>query len=338
MAILRFSLKIILCVVFFILFSIVLLSMMHESLGKLSNKFVSSAPLGTDDVFVRYMGNTNLLFSDGDTNLLIDGWFTRPSLTELTFGLIEPDMSAIDQAFERGSIDNIAAVIPLHSHFDHAMDSPEVALRTGAQLLGSMSTANIGKGWGLSEEQIEVIEPNKQYRFGRFQVTLIPSKHFEFPNSSVAEALLEEIEITKPLVPPVKAADYKMGGAFTVYIQHPSGNIVVQGSAGFIPNALDELEADVVFLGIGGLSSQTESYRKAYWQHTVKAVGPSKVYPIHWDSLTDSLEEKPVMPNLIFSKLLKFSSTSSLNHAFSSSEADGVDIGLLPMWKNVGLF
>ena len=50
----------------------------------------------------------------------------------------------------------VAAVIPLHAHYDHAMDAPEVARRTGALLLGSESSANVARGWGLPERQIQV--------------------------------------------------------------------------------------------------------------------------------------------------------------------------------------
>ena len=338
MKLFRISLMIVVSVLLFLLFSFLVLTLMHESFEGYDDKFAKPEPADAHGVSVRFMGNTNLLFSDGDTNILIDGWFSRPSLLSLAVGRIEPDLTAITDAFEKGKIGKLAAVIPVHSHYDHAMDSPEVARRTGAQLLGSESTANIARGWGLSENQIDVVQLNESYQYGDFSVTLIPSEHFEFPNANLREAALGDIQITQPLVPPAKVTDYKMGGAFTVYIKHPRGNVLVQGSAGFTPNALDSLSADVVFLGVGGINLQTDKYRKAYWKHIVEATNPSKIYPVHWDSLTDSLGDKPVTQNLLFSSFLKVSSTSSLSYTFANADKDNIDIALLPMWKPINLF
>jgi len=110
----------------------------------------ATAEHASSRVRVSWLGNTNVLVTDGETAILTDAWFTRPSDLEILFGRIGPDLGAIDRALERAEIEQLAAVIPVHSHFDHAMDAPEVAERTGAMLVGSESTANIGRGWGLA--------------------------------------------------------------------------------------------------------------------------------------------------------------------------------------------
>jgi L-ascorbate metabolism protein UlaG (beta-lactamase superfamily) len=310
----------------------------HEDLEPYRSYFVEAAPIKPGSVRMQFMGNTNLLFSDGSTTILIDGWYTRPGLMDLAIGKVEPDLNAISDGLERGRVGRVDAIIPMHSHYDHAMDSPEVAVRTGALVLGSNSTANIARGWGLAENKIVVAQPNQHYQFGNFTVTLIPTNHFEFANAQLREAALADIEITQPLIPPVKALEYKMGGAYSLHIQHPKGSALVQGSAGFIPGALDNVQADVVFLGVGGLPSQTEQYQQAYWQHVVRATKPKQLYPVHWDSLTDELEEQPVMQNLLLSKVLGFNTSASLDYAIERAKNDGVKIGLLPMWTDLALF
>ncbi|MEM9731376.1 MAG: MBL fold metallo-hydrolase, partial [Myxococcota bacterium] len=97
---------------------------------------------GTDDipdgaVSVRYTGTATLVFSDGETTWMTDGWFSRPSLVAVLSAPIEPDVDAIETGLARNEVDDLVAVFPLHSHYDHAMDAPEVAKRTGALLLGS---------------------------------------------------------------------------------------------------------------------------------------------------------------------------------------------------------
>ncbi len=318
--------------------SLAVLLLVRDDLSSFDDYFVASSGESAAAITVRYMGNTNLLISDGTTALLTDGWFSRPSTTQLLFGEIAPDMEAISDAMTRGEIGQVAAVIPVHSHYDHAMDSPEVARRTGALLVGSESTANIGRGWGLPEEQIRVVGSEEALQFGDFTVTLIKSQHFQFPDPDMAAAALEDPLITEPLVPPVSALDYKMGGAYSVHIAHPLGTVLLQGSAGYVTGALDEYRADVVILGVGGVAAQTPSYQRDYWEEIVRVVRADRVFPVHWDSLTDPLQDDPVMPNLLWSRVLDFQAEAGINYALDNARNDGIDAALFPMWEEVVLF
>lgn len=255
----------------------------------------ASPEIPSGSVTVRFTGTATLLFSDGETAWMTDGWFTRPGLLELLWGRIEPDPAAIERGLARNGIGpsgigRLAAVFPVHSHYDHAMDAPEVARRTGALLLGSESTANIGRGWKLSERQIRVVGNRTPIRLGRFTVTPIESRHFQFPDPAIAERALGNPEIERPLVPPVAAFDYRVGKAYVLHVSHPKGTWLIVGSAGFIEGDLAGFDADVVFLGVGGLGSQTDAYRETYWRETVARAHPSRVIPIHWDSLTAPIE------------------------------------------------
>jgi len=237
-------------------------------------------------VTVRFSGTATLLFSDGETQWMTDGWFSRPGPLRLLAGKIGPDLQAIEAGLAANKITQLAAVLPLHSHYDHAMDAPEVARRTGAMLLGSESTANIGRGWNLPESQIQVLVDRQPVQLGKFVITPIESRHFEFPDPAVRERALGEPLISEPLVPPVSAFDYRVGKAYVLHVSHPKGSWLIVGSAGYVEGALKELSADTVFLGVGGLGSQTADYMENFWRETVTAVSPSRIIPIHFDSLT----------------------------------------------------
>ena len=237
-------------------------------------------------VRVRYTGTATLVFSDGETTWMTDGWFSRPGPFALLLGEIEPDVAAIERGLARNGVERAAAVFPMHSHYDHAMDAPEVARRTGAILLGSESTANIGRGWGLPESQIRVVRDREPIQLGRFTLTPIESLHFEFPDPAIRERALGDPDISEPLVPPVAVFDYKVGIAYMLHVAHPRGSCLIVGSAGFVEGALEGLDVDVVFLGTGGLGSQTSAYRESYWRETIERTRPKRVIPIHWDSLT----------------------------------------------------
>lgn len=241
-------------------------------------------------VTVRHSGTATLVFSDGETTWMTDGWFTRPGPFDLLFGEIAPDAAAIERGLARLEVRDAAAVFPVHSHYDHAMDAPEVAKRTGALLLGSESTANIGRGAGLDESRIRVVADRQPIAIGRFVVTPIESRHFEFPDPAVRERALGTPDITEPLVPPAATFDYRVGTAWVLHVAHPRGTWLIVGSAGYVPGGLAGFEADTVFLGVGGLGSQSDDYRETFWRETAGLTKVSRVIPIHWDSLIGPME------------------------------------------------
>lgn len=296
----------------------------------------TSIPPGS--VTVRFVGTSTLLFSDGETSFLVDGWFSRFGTLQLLRGEIAPDVEAIAQGLDRLGVSRLAAVLPVHSHFDHAMDAPEVAKRTGAMLLGSTSTANIGRGWGLPESQIRVVRDGEAIELGRFTLTPIETRHFEFPDPEVRERALGEPEITAPLVPPVGAFDYRVGTPWAIHVVHPLGSLLVQGSAGYVEGGLAGRPAEIVFLGIGGLGTQTADYRETYWHETVVVPGARHVVPIHWDSLVGPLEG-PFTGEMRAMSILSGDTATTLEFVRAKVAASpGLQISTLPRWDEVVLF
>jgi len=297
-----------------------------------------SAAIPPGAVTVRYTGTATLLFSDGETAIMTDGWFSRPGPLRIALGSIGPDLEAIDRGLSRNGVDRLAAVFPMHSHYDHAMDAPEVARRTGALLLGSESTANIGRGWGLPEAQIRIVVDREPIRIGAFVLTPIESRHFQFADPRVRERALGDPQISEPLVPPVGVFEYRLGKAYALHVSHPKGTWLVQGSAGHVEGGLAGFEADVVFLGVGGLGSQTDAYREAYWRETVGRTGPSRVIPIHWDSLTGPIEG-PFTGPVRAAALLSGGSDRTLAFLKEKEAASpGVRFSTLPRYDEVVLF
>jgi L-ascorbate metabolism protein UlaG (beta-lactamase superfamily) len=253
----------------------------RPDIGRYADRF--DVPAASDDFGVTFLGVATLLLDDGESALLTDGFFSRPSLLKVGLGKIAPDDARIDAVLARAGIDRLDVVAPVHSHFDHALDSAVVAQRTGAVLVGGESTANVGRGGGLPAEQIRVAVPGEPMTFGSFRLTLVESHHCppdRFPGV-----------ITAPVVPPVKVGAYKCGEAWSMLAEHSSGRTaLIQGSAGFVPGALDGWSADVAYLGIGQLGVQSEDYIRTYWAETVAAVGARVVVLTHWDDFFRPLD------------------------------------------------
>src|SRR6478609_11805234 len=173
---------------------------------------------------VTWAGVTTLLIDDGTSAVMTDGFFSRPGLLEVVMRQLSPSAPRIDGCLSRLGVDRLAAVLPVHTHYDHAMDSAAVADRTGAVLVGGESTAYVGRGHGLADDRIRVATPGEPMAFGGFTVTLVESHHCppdRFPG-----------DITAPVVPPVRTGSYKCGEAWSILLAHESDRTaLLQGSA-----------------------------------------------------------------------------------------------------------
>ena len=237
----------------------------------------------TGGLGVTFLGVASLLLDDGESAVMTDGFFSRPSLRKVVLGKVAPNPGRIDAALARVRVERLDAVVPVHTHFDHAMDSAAVAERTGAALVGGCSAAYVGRGLGLPEDRIQVVTPGVPLSFGTFTLTLVESRHCppdRFPGV-----------IDEPVVPPARASAYRCGEAWSVLVEHSSGrSALLQGSAGFGPGALTGRRADVAYLGVGQLGVRGRDYIRSYWAETVTAVGARRVVLTHWDDFFRPLD------------------------------------------------
>jgi L-ascorbate metabolism protein UlaG (beta-lactamase superfamily) len=269
---------------------------------------------------VSWAGVTTLLVDDGSSAVMTDGFFTRPSLFAVVARPLRSSLSRIEDALSRLGVDRLDAVTPVHTHFDHAMDSAAVARLTGAQLIGGTSAANIGRGHGL--DRVEVAVSGEAVTAGAFDITLINGHHCppdRFPG-----------EITAPVSPSARASAYRCGEAWSTLVHHrPTGRrLLIVGSAGYVRGALAGRRADVVYLGVGQLGLQPQSYLCEYWQETVRTVGAHTVVLIHWDDFFRPLD-KPL-------RALPFAGDdldASMRVLTELAAEDGVGLHLPTLWQ-----
>lgn len=230
-----------------------------------------------DGLSVTWIGVATLLIDDGSSALMTDGYFSRPGLATVAAGKVAPSPARVDGCLARAKVSRLEAVIPVHTHFDHVLDSALVADRTGARLVGGQSAANVGRGYGLPQDRIVVAADGEPMQLGTYDVTLIESHHCppdRFPGV-----------IGEPVTPPVRASAYRCGESWSTLVHHrPTGRrLLIQGSAGFVEGALAGQRADAAYLSVGQLGLQPRSYLVDYWTETVRAVGARRVILIHWD-------------------------------------------------------
>lgn len=249
----------------------------RPDIARYADRFDAPAAEPGAPLWAVWMGVATLLLDDGSSALMTDGYFSRPGMTRVAAGKLSPSAARVDGCLGRAEVSRLEAVIPVHTHFDHVLDSALVADRTGARLVGGESAANVGRGYGLPENRLIVAVPGEPIPLGAYDVTLIESHHCppdRFPGV-----------IDAPLTVPARAAAYRCGEAWSTLVHHrPSDRrVLIQGSAGFVKGALRGCRADAVYLGVGQLGLRPRSYLVDYWTETVRTVGARRVILIHWD-------------------------------------------------------
>src|SRR5262249_10499549 len=97
--------------------------------------FSGDAPVGgAGSVRVTWLGTAGFAVQHDEHVLLLDPYLTRPSLSRC---LVAPLQS--DAALVRRLVPRADAIVLSHTHFDHALDTPEIARQTGARIFGSRS-------------------------------------------------------------------------------------------------------------------------------------------------------------------------------------------------------
>ncbi|ACL03521.1 beta-lactamase domain protein [Desulfatibacillum aliphaticivorans] len=238
-----------------------------------------------------FRGTNCLVLKDGKSTLLVDPYFTRVDAKTVFLKKIQPNPKRIEKALNDAQVDQADAILITHAHFDHALDLAHVAKATGAVVYGCESVANVCRGGDLPEDQICVVDPQKPVEIGDFSVRFIPGIHLAFP--FILRLLLRPgRKITAPLRPPARSSAWAEGQVHALHVTHPAGTFFNQGSANWVEGSLKGYEADVAFLGVGGLDLHKADYWDKWYAETAGYVNPKQIYWTHWDDFCLSLDEK----------------------------------------------
>lgn len=259
-------------------------------LTRYQNYYVAEKPSRLpNQLCITFLGASSLLLDDGETQLMIDGFFSRYPLWQVALTPLTTNAAAVDHVLQRLQVNRLQGLFVSHSHYDHAFDSAYIAKHTGAMLYGSESMLNIGKGAGLPDSRMQLYHPAEELKIGKFSITVFPSAHTA-PLFAVNNDIGEHI--SAPLSQPARYFRYKEGGSYDFLIRHGAQRIFIKPDANYLPGALDHVKADILFLGIATLGHQSESFQQAFYSETVSKLSPRLLIPIHWDNFFEPLTPK----------------------------------------------
>jgi L-ascorbate metabolism protein UlaG (beta-lactamase superfamily) len=229
-----------------------------------------------------YLGVAGWLFEGGGKVLISDPYLSRPA--DLDAPLVSDPAAIAARTPARADL-----VFVGHSHVDHLLDAPAVALRTGAQLLGSLSTTRVGGASGVAADHLITVTGGEDYEMGGYSIRAIPSLH-----SAIEDKHTVSGEIGPDPQLPMTFSEYKDGGTLAYLVRLAGRELLVLDTANFIERELAGLRPDIAIIAPG--------LREHIYDYTCRllhAIGdPPIVIATHFDTWTGPPVDAPPSPDL----------------------------------------
>jgi L-ascorbate metabolism protein UlaG (beta-lactamase superfamily) len=185
-----------------------------------------------------YLGVAGWQIDGAQKTILVDPYFSRPNLN----GPIASDPASV-AAHSPARAD---LIVVGHSHVDHALDAPAVAIATGAQVMGSRSTAHLALAAGVPADHIIPIKGGEDYAMNGFSVRVIPSLHSALDDKHTIGG---EIAANPRL--PMTFNEFAEGGTFAYLLRLAGHRILILGTANFIERELVGTNPDIAIIAPG---------------------------------------------------------------------------------------
>jgi len=227
-------------------------------------------------VKVRWTGAAGLEFTDEGETILIDPYHSRVPKSEIFFGRMRPKVDRV-RRYIGGLERELSSVIVGHTHFDHALDIPEVAKYLRGPLIGSRSLAALMTLYDRGES-VTVCEKGERIDLpGGAAVTMLPSRHglvffgrIPYRGDIDSEGAL-----------PLRACDYRLGDIYIPKLEVDGTIFMHAGSANFIESELEGHRCDVLFMCVPGWNKVPD-----YCTRLLEILRPEIIVPFHFDDFS----------------------------------------------------
>jgi L-ascorbate metabolism protein UlaG (beta-lactamase superfamily) len=247
--------------------------------------------LAQHGVTMSYLGTAGWEISDGRTVILVDPYLSRLKINTPVDPVSDEDPRPMfgpnetmksDERVIDAHIHRADYILVTHTHFDHSMDVPYIAKKTGATVIGTESTANFGRASAVPDSQLMIVKGGEDLQFSSFSVRVIPSLHAVLPGNLRAVVYAKPPVFPREAKPPFHLGDLLVEGGTLAYLVRLGGQqVFVLGSMNYIERELDGLRPDAAII-----ATMPEGDRQIY-EYTprlLRLLGkPRLVLPNHWD-------------------------------------------------------
>lgn len=236
---------------------------------------------------LRWLGTAGFSIEHESHVLLFDPYLTRASLGRCLLGPVRTERELIARHIPRAD-----AIVVGHTHFDHALDVPDIAKATGARVFGSRSAAMLCRARGVPDAQIEDVESRvsasrpHDAEIGPFRLRFYASAHSPLLLGRVPFA--GEISSCEDV--PMRVERYRCGAVFGVAVEVAGRRVFHLGSANIVDGSIDLEHTDVALVCVAGWHTTPR-----FAERLVKRLGPARVVLSHWDDFFAPLDRPLAM-------------------------------------------
>jgi L-ascorbate metabolism protein UlaG (beta-lactamase superfamily) len=237
-------------------------------------------------VRVQWLGAAGFALEHAGWTLLVDPYVTRAPLSRCLLAPLRPDVAAIARYVPRAN-----AIVLGHTHFDHALDVPEIAKRTGARVFGSRSASALCLAAGVPADRLHVVErevgrPAVEHEVGPFALRFVPSAH--------SRLVLGRVPFPGDIADcsdvPMRVPGYRCGQVFGLEIRVAGRVLYHMGSAELLEATARTRPVDLLLLCVAGWTSSRDLPERV-----AHHVAPAAVLLSHWDNFLRPLHA-PAQP------------------------------------------
>lgn len=238
--------------------------------------------------------------TDGETIILTDPFFTRPSFWSVLFGrTLKSDPDLIKSFLEPYQKIKNKIVIISHTHYDHILDLKNLLLMwPDATVIGPKETPLFAPPTHSRFISADTMGP---VGIGKFKIRSFPAVHAPLPlGIEFAKG-----ERTSPLPSNPDAYDFLASRSFSFSIEHPQNKIIFHPGAYLKYSHKDfPFVPDTLFVGAQG-RHKTKDYLK-FLKEIGAAPQKTAIVPVHHDNFFKPLgKEFSVMPLFTYETLKK---------------------------------
>jgi L-ascorbate metabolism protein UlaG (beta-lactamase superfamily) len=184
-----------------------------------------------------------------------------------------PDVATVDSHIQRADF-----ILVTHTHYDHVLDVPHIALKTRAAVVGTESTENVMRAYGVPEEELITVRGSEDYEFGSFSIRVIPSIHSALDHKHYFSSERAPARMKAPLT---LRQMHPEGGTLAYLIRFHGHQILAFGGMNYIEREIEGLRPDVALVGAGAARREIHDYTGRLMRDLNF---PSLVLPTHWDN------------------------------------------------------
>lgn len=227
--------------------------------------FKSQAKTG---MTVRYLGVTGYEITDGQTTIITDPMVNRFTAVEIITGKLQPDPELSKKWVPKADY-----IVINHAHYDHSIDAPEIALRTGATVIGSQSAINLCISRGVKKEKTILAKAGERLKLGTMFVDIAQAAHGPIFN--------KENPMSGTIAPDAKKLwffQYTMDDVFSYRIEGGGTSVWFHPSTLYKPGELSK-KATTLIMGVNGQPITPECAKLV-----MSDVKPKQIIPTHFDN------------------------------------------------------